>query len=143
MVVALATISMSGCGRSIAVDPPAADATGRCAPILDALPERLEQLPRRAIEPTWASVVAWGDPPILIRCGVATPSSLTSTSELTVVDGVPWFAETRDDRTIFTTVDAPPLVEVSVPRAYAPEAGVLVNLAPALSAANPRASATP
>ncbi len=143
LLLTLAALSMGGCGRSIAVDPPPADATGRCSAILAALPERIEQLPRRAIEPSSAAVVAWGDPPIVIRCGVVTPVGLTSTSELTVVDGVAWFVETQGERTIFTTIDQLPLVEVSVPRAYAPEAGVLVEFAPAVSAANPRDGSAP
>lgn len=143
MLIAMAAISVGGCGRSIAVDPPPADTTGRCKAILGALPERLEQRPRRAIEPSSASVVAWGDPPIVVRCGVATPTGLTSTSELTIVDGVAWFAEIQRDRTIFTAIEQQPLVEVSVPAAYAPEAGVLVELAPAMSSASQREQPTP
>ena len=88
-------------------------------------------------------MIAWGDPPIVLRCGVATPTGLTSTSQLTLVDGIAWFAETNGERTIFTATDQSPLVEVSVPRAYAPEAGVLVELGAAISAANPPAGVTP
>lgn len=90
--------------------PGAADPA--CTALLRALPDELAQLPRRTItglgalpdasasaSPTTptdladlevGAVAAWGQPPVVLRCGVQTPDELTCTAPVQVVDGVTW-----------------------------------------------------
>lgn len=78
-------------------------------------------------------MVAWGEPAIVLRCGVPKPAALTATSRCDEVDGVGWFAEQVPGGYRFTTIGRSVYVEVSVPSDYAPEANALVDLAPAVS----------
>jgi hypothetical protein len=78
---------------------------------------------------------AWGDPALVLRCGVPTPGDLGPTSEILEIDGVEWFVvESRAGYT-FTTVGRSANVELTVPaevdrsEATAP----LVDLAPAIT----------
>lgn len=83
------------------------------------------ELARRDVEPAQAAAVAWGDPPIVLRCGVDRPRRLQPTSLCTVVNDVGWYAESEGrplDGTVppqgpvvFTTVGRSPYIEVTVP----------------------------
>jgi len=96
---------------------------------MGALPQAV--LDQRSVDtkPSSALTAAWGDPAIVMRCGVATPVALTPTSQLVSVNGVDWFPEPVDSGYRFTTVSREANVEVLVPDAYAPEANALVDLA--------------
>jgi hypothetical protein len=72
---------------------------------------------------------AWGDPPIVVRCGVSVPSALRPDSQLVTVNGVDWLPEQTDAGYRFTTVGRLANVEVTVPATYAPEGDALVDLA--------------
>ena len=123
--------------------PPAADASTRavCARVTAALPQSVAGQDRRATTPQ-GPTAAWGDPPIVLRCGVPRPAALTPTSQLLTVDGVDWFAEPLTGGYLFTTYGREANVEVAVPAAYAPESGPLADLAAAVAASVP-VSATP
>jgi hypothetical protein len=106
-----------------------------CADLLAALPPVVDDAIRRDIEPAGAAAAAWGDPPVVLRCGVGLPPDYAPDEPLLELDGIAWFASPGVGGTFFTTVGQEPAVEVAVPDAYAPEAAVLLDLAPALSAA--------
>src|SRR5690606_24365892 len=74
-------------------------------------------------------VAAWGDPRIVLRCGVTRPAALEPTSRCDEVDGVGWFTEERDDRQLFTTIGRVPMVSVEVPGHIEPAAMALIDLA--------------
>jgi len=76
---------------------------------------------------------AWGDPRIVLRCGVSTPAGYRPDSEMVVVNGVSWFGEEQPKGYLFTAVGRTPLVEVYVPDSHQPEVNPLVDLAPAMS----------
>lgn len=90
-----------------------------CARVLGALPLRLGDLNPRAVTAQW--VVAWGDPPIVLRCGIARPAALTPASGALVINinGVNWLPVQQKDATIFTAIDRPVYVEVTVPKSSA------------------------
>jgi hypothetical protein len=119
----------------VAVDVPDAPGPG-CARLHEALPDEVDGRDRRDTEPASRRTAAWGDPPLLLRCGVPRPPGLTPTSEVLEVDGVEWFLTERSRAFVFTTVRRTPYVEVRVPgstpreRATAP----LVDLADAVNA---------
>jgi hypothetical protein len=72
---------------------------------------------------------AWGDPPIILRCGVEKPEALTPSSRCFEVSDVGWLAETTADGYLFTTIGRAFHVSVEVPKAYDPAADALADLA--------------
>jgi hypothetical protein len=86
----------------------------------------------RPVEPADALAAAWGDPPIVLRCGVERPARLRPSSPCLEVDGVGWFPQQAARGHLFTTVGRSAYVEVAVPEAYQPAAEPLVDLADAI-----------
>lgn len=86
-----------------------------CAEVLVVVREggygELAGLPRRDTDAQ--STAAWGDPPVVLRCGVE-PLGPT-TDPCLRVDGVDWVARESGGRTVLTTYGRFPAVEVSVP----------------------------
>ncbi len=102
----------------------AADAP-RCAALLAALPDEIDPgVARRPVEGDREAAV-WGDPPVVLRCGVT-----GATPQLPVgVNGVDW--EVRDSGPGFTWTSIGLVVNVSVdiPDAYANGAELVNPLA--------------
>jgi hypothetical protein len=80
-----------------------------------------------------AGVRTWGDPPVVLRCGLD-PLGPTSLPCL-AVDGVDWVVDDGGDPLVFTTYGRDPAVEVAVPLSYGREnaTGALVDLGPAVA----------
>ena len=78
------------------------------------------------------TVATWGDPHIVLRCGVDKPAGLQPTSPCDVVNDVGWFSEQIDDGWRFTTIGRAGNIEVTVPTSYAPQADALVDLSAAI-----------
>ena len=114
-------------------DVPAASADA-CTALAASLPEQLTNASRRSVTPTSPFVAAWGDPAIILRCGVPRPASYDPTSQVVLVDGISWYAESRGDAMTFTVMNRIVFIEVTVPESYAPEGNVLVDLGAAISA---------
>jgi hypothetical protein len=102
------------------------------------LPEKLDGLRRRPVRPAISVVAAWCDQAVVLRCGVPRPAGLTTTSQLFVVNDVDWFSEQSPGRQVFTAVGRVAEVEVSIPKEHDPLVGPLVDLAPAITAADPK-----
>lgn len=115
------TTSPSALPPVTASAPPSDPAVeGPCAQVLSRLPVQLNALAPRVVHTTPSSpfVVAWGDPPIVLRCGVARPSRFTATSGLIGVNGVYFLPVRTGSSTAFTTVDRAVYVEIDVPTSY-------------------------
>ena len=138
-VVALLTVS--ACSSGLAVSPPNPPPIGAaaytCSAVHGALPDEVDGHGVTATTPKSPLTSAWGQPPIVLRCGVATPKALTPTSQLLTVDGVDWLPEQLTQGYLFTTVGRQVNVEVAVPDAYSPEAGVLTDLSPVIAKLDP------
>ncbi|SDS31164.1 Protein of unknown function [Friedmanniella luteola] len=134
----VAALLLSGCAGAVQVPEPTPDPATRatCDAVLAALPDQVLESTTRPTRPGTLSR-AWGDPAIVLRCGVPAPPGLTATSECVEVDGVGWFREPADGGTLFTTIGRAAFVEVGVPAGYAPEVDVLVDLAAAVGAHDP------
>jgi hypothetical protein len=100
--------------------PSSAAAEQPCAQVLSRLPVALDGLPPRVVHTTPSSpfVVAWGNPAIVLRCGVPRPARLTATSGLLGVDGVYFLPVRTGGQTVFTAIDRAVYVEVDVPTSY-------------------------
>ena len=70
---------------------------------------------------------AFGDPPIVVTCGVGRPDHLMT--NCTAVDGVDWYLDESDERYIATTVGREPNVEIVVPAEYQESASTQIDLA--------------
>jgi hypothetical protein len=130
----------SGCASTPEVTPPLPDATDAtvCDDLMAALPEAVQQQAQHTVEPSSPYSTAWGDPAIVLRCGVGRPATYEQTAELATVNGVNWFPEQLDNGYRFTSWGRQAIVEVTVPDDYAPEVNPLVDLAPAMKATNPK-----
>ena len=123
-------LSLPACGSGNgAVEVAAPSATGRageqCAALIDDLPATVLGEDARDVTPANASSAAWGDPPIVLRCGVPRPAAMVATSACFEVNGVGWLAtqngrELSGDQPVkgtmtFTTIGRAAYVEVAVP----------------------------
>jgi hypothetical protein len=101
-----------------------------------ALPEQVDGRDRRDTEPASDRTAAWGNPALVLRCGVPRPAGLSPTSEVIEVNGVGWFLAERKAAYVFTTVGRRTYVEVRVPASTPREQATapLADLAEAVSA---------
>ena len=123
----------------VPVDPPetSAEQSAICRDLQTLLPDPLDGRPSRQTGPLSPLTAAWGDPAVVLRCGVARPAALTLTSQLFQADGVSWFAEQVSGGWRFTATGRKAYVEVTVPGTQDQASAPLVDLAPAVSNAVP------
>lgn len=99
--------------------PPSPDAatTDACVKVFAKLPVQLGNLDPRKTDTNSSFVAAWGDPAIVLRCGVGKPAALNSPNGagLQDVNGVLWQPDLRKNQAVFTAVDRAVYVEVTVP----------------------------
>jgi hypothetical protein len=127
----LAVGLLAGCGSgTVTIDSPAPDAPDReaCERLLAVLPDTLAGEESRAATPDDALGAAWGDPPIVLTCGVDLPAEFDEFATCVEVNGVDWFVpaeEVEDDSrdVTFSTAGYRPIVELRVPAEYRPEGG--------------------
>jgi len=108
---------------------PAPTDQAACQSLVAALPDTLDG-DGNSGRSQYAS--AWGDPRIVLTCGVPVPPTYQKTSEMMVMNGVAWFGEEQADGYLFTAVGRSPLVQVYVPDTHQPEVNPLVDLAPVM-----------
>lgn len=107
--------------------PPQAGAqSAACAKMLAGLPVTLRGLTPRVVHtrPDTPFVVAWGDPAVVLRCGVARPAALKPGSGAQFILGGnpagPYYDVQRSgDANVWTTVDRAAYISVTVPTQYA------------------------
>lgn len=118
---------------TVAAPPSPDDRTqAACVKVFAALPVQLDGLSPRKTATDSSFVAAWGDPPIVLRCGVVKPSifGTPQAAQLVDVNGVLWQPDPGRSATVYTSVDRSVYVEVTVP---AGQDQPLSRLAPALS----------
>jgi hypothetical protein len=120
----------------VAVPEPDGRAAG-CARLHRELPGELAGRDRRDTTPASDRTAAWGEPAVVLRCGVARPAGLTPTAEVVEVDGVAWFLAEPARAYVFTTAGRRTHVQLRVPRSTPRDQATapLVGLSPAIRAA--------
>lgn len=117
-----------------------------CARLHDALPAKVAAQGRRQTKPVDDRTAAWGDPAIVLRCGVARPRALGAggSQPITVNGKVQWLQQVGRDSLVLTAVDRTVFVEVTVPNRYS-GAAVAVDLTDAVASLpeRPAVTATP
>jgi len=127
-VVLLASVLVRGQGSGplpLATVPAPEATSPDCAALVAALPEDIEtgeddagagQLDRRPIaDPAPAGTAAWGEPPVVLRCGLGRPAELTVSSRLLAVSGVQFLEIPGPGATSWVVVDRPVYVALTLP----------------------------
>ena len=108
---------------NLATVPAPAARSADCTRLVAALPEQLDGgalggLDRRQLRtPAPAGTAAWGEPPVVLRCGLDRPADLTATSQLLGVSGVQFLEIPSGGMSIWVAVDRPVYVAVALPPA--------------------------
>lgn len=132
-------VALTACGGPVEVDVPELSGADReaCDAFAEDLPDSLAEQERVAIEPDDAPAAAYGDPAIVVSCGVPAPESFDVTASCETADGVGYFIpdEQYVDQGLDLTLTAAgyrPRVEIRIPAEYRPNAGpaVMSVLAP-------------
>lgn len=116
--------------------------------MLAQLPPQLGRLQGRVVRPHPDSpfVVAWGDPAVVLQCGVDRPKDLTPGSATVFqsggVESGPFYDVTSTHgANVWTTVDRGPYISITVPATYQ-GADVLPPLSAAIAEALPAVCTT-
>jgi len=136
-------LALAGCGSdAVEVHAPglSARAAETCRSLVEDLPDTVAGQQRRPVSPEDAAGAAWGDPAIVLTCGVGKPDGYVPEGPCTVVDGVDWYipedqllADGDADLTM-TTLFRRVNVEVLLPRDYWPPATALADLSKVVAA---------
>jgi hypothetical protein len=87
-----------------------------CPVLMRQLPLELAGESSRMVDSDTLNAYAWGDPAVVLVCGVAPPAGYVVGSSAIQVNGVQWYVDTTDPETVvWTTVDRLVPVEVRVP----------------------------
>ncbi|MCT1447486.1 DUF3515 domain-containing protein [Brevibacterium casei] len=134
--VPVLTTVLSGCAKTVIVEPAEDAANPKCADILLRLPVEVGGEQER--DTSSQGTKAWGDPNVaVLRCGVTPPGP--TTDKCVSVSGVDWVSKggEEDDTWVFTSYGRTPAVEVLVNRKLGSGADVLAGISPALQAFPP------
>ena len=130
---------LTACGKEPVTIPTlrltAAD-QARCQRVTDALPDHVADQGKRKTQPAEALGGAWGDPAIIVQCGVPVPADFTKASGCQEADGVGWFvpdSQVNDQSSdvVMSTAGYRPVLQVTIPASYRPSgvAAAMVELA--------------
>ena len=137
MVACLLAVLAGACSDRVEVTAPSASGTTArsCAALVRALPSSVSDQSAREVDDGDGYGAAWGDPPIVLRCGVARPAAMDRFASCQLVNGVGWFipeSQGTDEQVTLTTMDRVVFVQVRIPRDYFPPAATMVDLGPAV-----------
>lgn len=94
---------------------------GKCQALQAGLPVRLDKHPRRTVSPASEYASAWGEPAIILLCGIR-PSEHDPQAQIIGVNGVEWVTRETKSHTIWTSISLRITVEVSIPAPLAEQA---------------------
>ncbi|SNS05929.1 Protein of unknown function [Geodermatophilus pulveris] len=99
----------------VPVPPVTPEAEAACPALMGQLPLELAGEQSRPVDSDSPFAYAWGEPPVVLVCGVERPAALEPTSPLIQISGVNWLVDTTDpDRVVWTAVDRPVYLQVTV-----------------------------
>jgi hypothetical protein len=131
--MALLAACSGGSPGPLVVDPPTPNrqVATLCGALHDALPSRLDGRATTPLSPKSPLTAAWGDPAVVLRCGVGKPETLRPTSETIEINGVRWFLHETHSAYVFTTYGRKAFVEARIPMSVPREQATapLVDLA--------------
>jgi hypothetical protein len=93
-----------------------AQAAKLCPGLMKLLPLELMNEQSRPVTSASPFAYAWGNPAVVLVCGVVQPAGYVRGASAIQINGVQWYVDTHDPKTVvWTTVDRPVNVEVRVP----------------------------
>jgi hypothetical protein len=95
------------------VGQPGADSAA-CKTLMPKLPAELAGSARRPVQGGGDGIAAWGDPAVILRCGLETPQELNCSAALTQVDQVAWLQLANDGLPDTTYLAADRSVRIAV-----------------------------
>jgi hypothetical protein len=110
--------ALLGCS-SIDVADPAEAGSAACRLVATHWPKTVGGQSPQMTSSSSDAVRAWGDPPIIARCGL--PPIGPTTDPCIDVSGIDWVAHRLTDGVRFTTYGRSPAIEILVPSTYKPE----------------------
>lgn len=114
---AAAALLLTACGdQPVRATPFGASDSPVCRSVADHWPTTVGPHEPRVTAVETRGVAAWGDPPIVARCGKQPPGP--TTEQCLDINGVDWILTELDDGAMFTTYGREPAIEVLVPDAY-------------------------
>lgn len=128
----------------LAVEVPAVTpaAEEHCPAVMGTLPLELAGEQSRPVESDSPFAYAWGEPPVVLVCGVDRPAGWVVSAAAIQINGVQWYVDTSDrDTTVWTTVDRPVYVEIRLPATV--DSAPVTALTAALAQALPYQEPTP
>lgn len=126
------------------VPPVTPEADASCPALMSSLPVELAGEASRRVQSDSPYAYAWGDPAIVLVCGVDRPAGYVAGVSAIQINGVQWFVDTEDpDTTVWTTVDRPVYVQISLPASVdsAPVTALTPQIAQALPYRDPEPGA--
>jgi hypothetical protein len=124
------------------VPPVTPEAEASCPALMSALPLELGGEPSRRVKSDSPYAYAWGDPPVVLICGVDRPAGYVVGAAAIQINGVQWYVDTSDpDTTVWTTVDRPVYVQISLPPSV--DSAPVTALTPQIAHALPYREPTP
>lgn len=139
VVVAFAVAALSGNGPDSTTNPTAgalppvtasapphaAAEAGPCGQVLSQLPIDIGTLDQRVVHtrPDSPFVVAWGEPAVVLACGVDRPKALHPGSSEQVFDagdlaGPYYMVSSAGDANVYTIIDRAPYISITIPAKY-------------------------
>jgi hypothetical protein len=119
----------------VEVPPVTPEADASCPALMSTLPLELAGRPSRRVKSNSPYAYAWGDPAVVLICGVDRPTGYVAGASAIQINGVQWYVDTDDpDTTVWTTVDRPVYVQISLPASVdsAPVTALTTQIAQAL-----------
>ncbi|WP_274562966.1 DUF3515 domain-containing protein [Streptomyces spiramyceticus] len=140
MLLAAAGCSFTDDAVAVPAPAPSVEEAGMCRALHRELPESVAGHERRTAEPESDLTAVWGDPAIVLRCGVPRPEKMSDPRAKAVeADGVNWMLEPQGDaRQRFTTTYRDAYVEVTLPAKYAHDVTPLAAFAGAVKKTVPK-----
>jgi hypothetical protein len=108
------TVTASGPVKVAAPPAVPAASVALCGKTIGSLPITLDGKHSRAVTQAPDRVVAWGDPPVVLRCGVAAVT-YPPDAQLLAINGVTWYGRAVGSNVVFTSVDRTVPIEITVP----------------------------
>lgn len=117
LLIASAGCSSADEAAKAAVPTPDSKVTELCRNLDKRLPKKVDGLKRADPEPKSELTAGWGDPAIILRCGVARPPKMNDPeADGVTADGVNWLMEQQDDGSFrFTSTLRKAYVEITLP----------------------------
>jgi hypothetical protein len=103
---------------------------------MKSLPLELSGEQSRRVKSDTPYAYAWGDPAIVLICGVDRPAGFVSGAALIQINGVSFYVDTSNpDSTVWTAVDRSVYVQISLPASV--DSGPVTALTPQIAQALP------